>query len=68
MASKTRTDMDFATITERLGGAEWLEAEARATGAFRRPREVKCAVDMLQMVLAYCLGPEGLRLTAAQIL
>lgn len=40
---------------------------ARETGAFRRAREIKCAVDMLQIVLAYCLGPEGLRLTAAQV-
>ena len=65
MTSKTHTDMDFATVVEQLGGAERLEAEARETRAFLRPREVKTAVDMLQMVLAYCLGPEGLRLTAA---
>ena len=65
MTSKTRTDMDFAGVVEQLGGAERLEAEARETRAFLRPREVKTAVDMLQMVLAYCLGPEGLRLTAA---
>jgi hypothetical protein len=57
--------MDFRAVVAQLGGAERLEAEARETRAFRRPREVKSAVDMLQMVLAYCLGPEGLRLTAA---
>lgn len=50
---------------ERLGGAEVLEQEARATGAFRRPREVKSGVDLLRLILAYCLGETGLRLTAA---
>jgi hypothetical protein len=50
---------------ERLGGAGLLEREARATGAFRRPREVKSGVDLLRLVLAYCLGLMGLRLTAA---
>jgi len=42
-----------------------LEREARATGAFLRPREVKCGVDLLRLALAYCLGSMGLRLTAA---
>jgi Transposase DDE domain len=49
----------------RLGGAERLEKEAREVGAFRRVREVKCAVDLLRLTLAYCLGAMGLRLTAA---
>ena len=57
--------MDFSAVVDQLGGADKLEAEARDTKAFQRPREVKCAVDMLQIVLAYCLGPDGLRLTAA---
>ena len=57
--------MDFTAVVAQLGGAARLEAEARETRAFQRPREIKSAVDMLQMVLAYCLGPEGLRLTAA---
>ena len=65
MTSTTRIDMNFAGVVAQLGGAERLEAEARETRAFLRPREVKTAVDMLQMVLAYCLGTEGLRLTAA---
>lgn len=64
-ARTTRQAQDFAAIVERLGGAAHLEAEARETKAFRRAREVKSAVDMLQIVLGYCLGPEGLRLTAA---
>jgi hypothetical protein len=36
----------------RLGGAERLEKEAREVGAFRRVREVKCAVDLLRLTLA----------------
>lgn len=50
---------------DRFGGAELLEKEARECGAFARVRNVKCAVDLLRLVLAYCLGPQGLRLTAA---
>ena len=52
MKRTTRTDMDFATVVTQLGGAGRLEEEVRETGAFQRPREVKCAVDMLRMVLA----------------
>ncbi len=65
MITNARHTRDFTAILTQLGGAERLEAEARETGAFRRAREIRCAVDMLQIVLAYCLGPEGLRLTAA---
>ena len=65
MRNTPHTRRDFGTVVDQLGGPERLEAEARATKAFQRPREVKCAVDMPRIVLAYCLGPEGLRLTAA---
>lgn len=56
---------DWTGTVDHLGGAEVLEQEARATGAFVRPREVRCAVDLLRLILAYCLGERGLRLTAA---
>src|SRR5262249_49322551 len=59
------TGSDWTGTVDRLGGAEVLEREARATGAVLRPREVKCAVDLLRLILAYCLGERGLRLTAA---
>lgn len=59
------TGSDWTGTVDHLGGAEVLEQEARATGAFVRPREVKCAVDLLRLILAYCLGERGLRLTAA---
>ena len=65
MAHATLTQTDWDGTVEQLGGADRLEREARETGAFARPREVKSPVDMLQIVLAYCLGASGLRLTAA---
>jgi hypothetical protein len=65
MAQAALTGSDWSDTVGRLGGVEVLEQEARATGAFRRPREVKCGVDLLRLILAYCLGVMGLRLTAA---
>lgn len=56
---------DWQSIIDRLGGREQLEIEARQLRAFRRARQVKCAVDLLRLTLAYCLGATGLRLTAA---
>ena len=66
MAHAELTGSDWIGTVERLGGAGFLEQEARATGAFRRPRQVKCGVDLLRLIFAYCLGlMGGLRLTAA---
>ena len=65
MSQAGLTGSEWSGTVERLGGAGVLELEARATGAFRRPREVKCGVDLLRLILAYCLGAMGLRLTAA---
>ena len=42
-----------------------LNNSARETKAFLRPREINNAVDLLRMILAYCLGERGLRSTAA---
>ena len=56
---------DWQATVGQLGGAALLEAEAREEKAFQRSRAVKCAVDMLRLVFAYCLGSYGLRLTAA---
>jgi hypothetical protein len=47
-------------IVARLGGAELLEKEAGEAGAFERARKVKCAVDQLRLVVAYCWGWRGL--------
>jgi hypothetical protein len=55
---------DWEGIVTRLGGVETLEAGARVTKAFQRPRALTSAVDMLRLVLAYCLGEGGLRSVA----
>jgi len=52
-------------VVARLGGAAMLDEGARATKAFLRPREIENAVDLLRMILAYCLGERGLRSTVA---
>ena len=56
---------DWQNVVARLGGARRLEATARETKAFMRPREISNAVDLLRVILGYCLGERGLRATAA---
>jgi len=65
MNHESLANTDWLRTVERLGGAELLEREARETGAFGRARKVRSAVDQLRLVLAYCWGWRGLRLTAA---
>ena len=65
MAHDSLSNTDWQTVLEQLGGAAKLEVSARESKAFLRPREIKSAVDLLRMVLAYCLGHAGLRSTAA---
>lgn len=65
MRHESLVNEDWARVVEQLGGADALEAGARETKAFVRPREISNAVDLLRLVLAYCLGTRGLRLTAA---
>jgi hypothetical protein len=55
---------DRKNLVDRLGGAASLGASARDTGAFLRARVIESAVDLLRMILAYCLGGSGLRCTA----
>jgi len=55
----------WQTSLSRLGGAAAIEASARETRAFLRPRAVKSAADLLRLILAYCLGGMGLRSTSA---
>ena len=59
------TEAGWDRAVRQLGGAGLLEAEARETKAFQRPREIACAVDLLRFAFAYCLGKWGLRLTTA---
>jgi hypothetical protein len=65
MTHESLVNEDWETVVSRLGGAESLNVTARATRAFLRPREISNAVDLLRLILAYCLGERGLRLTAA---
>ena len=65
MAHESLLNRDWDRIVGWLGGREALERSARATGAFKQARAIKNAVDLLRLVLAYCLGEQGFRLTAA---
>jgi Transposase DDE domain len=65
MAHESLVNEDWAGVVVRLGGAEALNVSARETKAFVRPRGIRNAVDLLRLILAYCLGERGLRLTAA---
>src|SRR5205814_9669240 len=65
MTHESLLNRDWQDTVDRLGGAERIEAGAKETKAFLRARGIASAVDLLRMVLAYCLGDRGLRLTAA---
>src|SRR5688572_3028198 len=65
MTRESLSNAEWLRTVDRFGGNELLEKEAREFGAFERARKVKCAVDQLRLVLAYCWGTRGLRLTAA---
>src|ERR1700730_6064707 len=65
MIHESLVDRDWQRVVDRLGGAVALEASARETKAFLRARVIGSAVDLLRMVLAYCLSRRGLRSTAA---
>jgi len=65
MTPESLISQDWHSVVARLGGAVALKTTARETKAFLRPREIKNAVDLLRLILAYCLGAQGLRSTAA---
>lgn len=65
MRHESLVNEDWTNVVARLGGAETLKVTARETKAFLRPREITSAVDLLRLILAYCLGERGLRSTAA---
>jgi hypothetical protein len=65
MRHESLVNEDWTHVVTRLGGADVLNTTARETKAFLRPREITNAVDLLRLILAYCLGERGLRLTAA---
>jgi hypothetical protein len=65
MTPESLVNRDWTGVVARLGGAEALSLTARQTKAFVRAREISNAVDLLRLILAYCLGEQGLRSTAA---
>lgn len=65
MTHETLLNELWTTTLARLGGETSITAAARETKAFLRPREIKSAVDLLRIILAYCLGGMGLRSTSA---
>jgi Transposase DDE domain len=65
MRHESLVNCDFSHIVAGLGGAARLATSARETKAFLRARIIENAVDLLRMILAYCLGESGLRSTAA---
>jgi Transposase DDE domain len=65
MKHESLVNDDWINVVERLGGAESLKITARETKAFLRPRGITSAVDLLRLILAYCLGEWGLRSVAA---
>jgi hypothetical protein len=65
MNHESLANRDWRDTVKRLGGAAALEASARETKAFLRARVFESAVDLLRMILAYCLSERGLRSTAA---
>jgi hypothetical protein len=65
MTHESLVTQDWESVVARLGGAEMLNATAHETKAFLRARVIDSAVDLLRMILAYCLGERGLRSTAA---
>ena len=65
MTRESLVNQDWKSVVARLGGAAMLMSGGRETNAFLRPRVITNAVDLLRIVLAYCLGERGLRSTAA---
>src|SRR5262245_55900514 len=65
MTRASRLNEAWLSVVARRGGAQALAVSAQATKAFLRPREIRSAIDLLRLILAYCLGESGLRSTAA---
>jgi len=65
MTRESLVTRDWEIVVARLGGVADVERSARETKAFLRARGVASAIDLLRLILAYCLGERGLRSTAA---
>jgi len=58
-------DGGWPEIEALLGGAGAIDALARATGALKRPREVRDGSQLLRLALGYAASGRSLRTTAA---
>lgn len=56
MNADSLLNQDWSRIVSRLGGAAALASTARICKAFLRPRGIRDAVDLLRIILAYCLA------------
>jgi hypothetical protein len=57
--------LDYASITDRLGGPAYLDSSAREHGAIKRARKVKNGATLLRLALMHGPGGLGLRSTVA---
>jgi len=58
-------DGSWPAVEALLGGAGEIDALARATGALKRPREVRDGSQLLRLALGYAATGRSLRTTAA---
>ena len=65
MTRESLVTQDWDGVVARLGGTARLEESAHDAKAFLRARVIASAVDLLRLIMAYCLGDRGLRSTAA---
>ena len=65
MAHESLLTQEWEAFIGRLGGESSLRASARETKAFQRARGIRSPIDMLRMILVYCLGCCSLRATSA---
>jgi len=65
MTHESLSSKDWNCIVSQLGGTAFLTNSARETKAFLRARVIESAVDLLRMILAYCVRAGGLRSTTA---
>ena len=56
MTRESLVAQDWEGVVARLGGAGALEQSAHDTKAFLRARAIATAVDLLRLILAYCLS------------
>jgi Transposase DDE domain len=65
MTHESLANEDWGCVVEKLGGASLISAIAGETKAFVRAREIGSAIDLLRLLLSYCLGHVSLRAIAA---